>query len=833
MGNIHNIADDVTDNLTPGERFEEEWLTSLVSPQWPPYIDDTAYLVVQGIAIGNTDLSKADFGSEVGRYYRRGLADSSGIRLRKTSLPIGTMDAREVGKIAWELKRLQTDIRTSNSVNYRSTSRALEAIINKTMLEDAAAEDVSMRDFETVRLPEQASISDLMSELLCRPRSSEFIRTLNGLAETSLSSGKSLLEILEEPRMVTPLWEHQREAFSQWLDAGCRGFVDMATATGKTFLGLSAIAHHFGDLHPEDQDLTNESLKPVRENPTIVIVAHRGVILDQWKREFDTHLNIPEDASAQEGTHTARYSWGTVHFWTPKRLLENDMPNAELVVLDEAHHYLGNSGFGSILDDINNDVLALSGSLTDRNSKSLERRDIPKLFEFTLDDGQEVGIIPQCTWNVEFVQYEGQERLKEVTQRSQDGFERYHDGSAAQDVSGVSEKEVSFETLREARSVVHTNAAREVMQQDEEFRSFSSGIKSRSLTKSNLSPALTRIASLILEHLEDNKCVVLLESGDEIEIVKNYLKQKLDEEIFEGLIEIVDTGDDDPLDAAERFDQKYDAGALIGTGSTLGEGVDIKTADVGINRASGRVNRSLVQRIGRILRNPDGKGKATFYHVMGVPTEAEAMFPREDGMDLLETASQFLVWGNSFNARPWFNAEKPAVVDALATLEREGVHGIQELAPEHYEWPDDDAVKTQLQGLCDAFDSVEGSLLLSLEGDKVDEQDEKENAAETHEKHIVAGNIDRSIEISQSTLSKLEDLDGSSTNRKAEEALRIALSEVDDSDITETERTPPNVNVELNPVLDGVVRTVASEKDVACSHLVEWAIEQAHDKEAA
>ncbi|RZV05160.1 DEAD/DEAH box helicase [Natrinema hispanicum] len=831
MSDIHKIADGFTDISSPGERFRDQWLDDLLRSQWPPYIDDTAYLVMQGIAIGETDLSTADFGGEVGRYYRRGLADSSDINLKKTSLPIGSMDSRDVGKIAWALKRLQTDIRTSNSANYRSTSRALEAVINKTMLEAAAAEDVSIRDFETIRLPEQASISDLMSELLCRPRSTAFVRTLNELANTSLKSGKSLLELLEEPRMVTPLWEHQRKAFSKWLDAGCRGFVDMATATGKTFLGLSAIAHHFGRLHPEDQDLTDKSITPPSTNPTVVIVAHRGIILDQWKREFDRHLNIPEDASAQEGAHTARYSWGTVHFWTPKRLLENDIPNTDLVILDEAHHYLGSSGFGSILDDIDNDVLALSGSIDERNAKSLERRNIPEIFEFTLEDGQEVGIIPQCTWNVELVPYEGQGRLKEVTQRCQRGFEQYQDGSAADDVSGVSEEDVSFETLREARSVVHTSAARSVMEQSEEFRSFSSGIKSRSLTKSNISPALTRIASLTLEHIEDNKCVVLLESGDEIETVKGYLRQKIDDETFEELVEIVATGDDDPLEAAERFDEEYDSGALIGTGTTLGEGVDIKTADVGINRASGQANRSLVQRIGRILRNPDGKGKATFYHVMGVPTNAEAMFAREDGMDLLETASRFIVWGESFDAHPWFNAEKNTVVDALATLEREGVRGIRELAPDHYEWPEDDKVEAQLRSLCEKFDPEDGSLLLSLEGDAFDKQDEPDS--ETKRGQIVAGNLNQPIEISKNVLSMLEK---SNKESKEEEevaiALRTALSEVEEPKVDDSVRDPSTITVELNPVLDGIVRTVAEDKGVEKGQIVEWAIEWACDREA-
>lgn len=400
---IDDIADKKTGKSSPGERFREQWLDELPTSQWPTYIDESAQLVANGIFIGETNLTKADFSYETGEYYQRGLAEVSDVDPSETSLPLGSHSAKEVGLVAWTFNRLREEIRTSNHTDYENPSRAIEAAINKLLVEKVETNRLEERELETIRLPKSASVSTLVSEVFCRPRSETYLTLLLETIETSATS--DLLERIDEPRMVTPLWDHQREALEKWLANGCRGYVDMATATGKTFLGLAAIAHHFGALHPQDRELREERYQDEREQrATIVVVAHRDLILDQWKREFDTHLNIPEQSGLENGEHTAHFEWGDVHFWTPNRLRESELLDrrVDLVVLDETHHYLGSSGFGSILDEIDGHILALSGSLDESNARTLERRDIPKLFEFALRDGQRAGVIPQCDWDVVF-----------------------------------------------------------------------------------------------------------------------------------------------------------------------------------------------------------------------------------------------------------------------------------------------------------------------------------------------------------------------------------------------------------------------------------------------
>ncbi|WP_224333543.1 DEAD/DEAH box helicase [Haloprofundus halobius] len=828
--NIDKLADSIADQKTPREIFQKEWLGGMPEAQWPSYIDESATLVMEGITIGDTNLTKGDFSSETGDLYRRGLARTTGRQRSETSLPVGSVSGRDLGIVMWALNGLKEDIESSRHTNYTSTSRAVEAVLNKAMIGAVADQKFDYTDFERIRLPEGAAVTDLMAELFCRPRSDAFVDALVEISEESRRSGESLLQLLEQPKMVTPLWEHQREALAEWLDSGCRGYVDMATATGKTFLGLATIAHHFGDLHPNDTDLTRKNLRPDTDgDATVVVVAHRSVILDQWKREFDRHLNIPKEASASDGEYTARYSWGEVHFWTPNRLLERDVPDADLVVLDETHHYVGGSGFGALLDQMSGHLLALSGSLNEKNSNTLERRQIPKLFEFSLRDGQRVGIIPQCDWHVRIVPFEGQSTLAEVTEQYRTGYDQYSDGSAASVLEDVADAQLSFNSLSEARSVTQSRYGREVKERDDNFRKFSAATKSRGLTKYNLSPTLSAITTITLNHVHDHKCVVLLNSGDEIETVVSGLRRELGEN-FDDLVIDLDSYDGDPLEAIESFDEKREVGVIIGTASTLGEGVDIKTADVGINRSSGRLSHSLVQRIGRILRNPDGDKRATFYHVVGIPTEEDAVLLKEDGQELLDMASQLVTWGESFDARPGFETMGVGVDESLYQLEQHGAHGI--LESDSYSWPTNENARERLLGICEEIRGSEESVLLKMDPQLTS------GTRPSNRTNYVSSHSDSKIELPMTLLKAVsEHVEGNASighdSRFIEQAIREGLEEIEITKIGDSE-SDSNTDflsaVEINPVLCSVLRVALASTGVSSSEFAQMAVKKALSK---
>ncbi|WP_436926018.1 DEAD/DEAH box helicase [Halosimplex amylolyticum] len=708
-------------NETPGEKFAANWLADLPEPQWPAYIDDSARLVLSGIGIGETDLTKGDFGFETGRFYREGLYRTAGIESRDTSLPIGNEKANTIGELAFEFARLAEELSQSSHVQYADFGQAVQAAVNKALVERIETGEIDHETVETLDIGHDATTVDFMLELFCRPQDEAYLEALIDTVSDLTKEGTSLLSILESPRMTTPLWEHQRAAVDAWLDNDCRGVLNMATATGKTVCGIAAIAHHFGELHPTDRDLA-QSRDEEQGRATVVVVAHRKLILEQWQREFDKHLNIPEERDVT-AERTASFHWGDVEFVTASHLQQRGVPNADLVILDETHHYVGGSGFGQLLDDFDGDVLALSGSLTNTERRSLERRDIPEIFQFTLRDGQEAGIVPTCSWTVTYTPYEGQANLASVTRKCEEGFERFQDGRRLEEINQELDDprdDTGFDTLSEARSLSQSTLGRRVKEQDDEFRVFSSAIKSRQMTRYNLSPDLETVARLVLDHVREKKCVVLLESLDEIESVRKMVSMKLDDE-QEDLLLTVSSQQDDLLETVEEFDEEYDTGALIGSGKTLGEGIDIKTAEVAINRGRGRLSSSLIQRMGRVLRNPTGDKHAEFYHVVGVPTEDDARLAEKDGIELLETAAQMVEWGQSLRAPPSFDVDSDAgnVAAVVEELEQAGSTAIEARYPDHYDPPEDEATWERLQEFTTAVGSAtDRSMLLSLEIDK-------------------------------------------------------------------------------------------------------------------
>lgn len=697
---------------TPGERFETQWLDRLPKAQWPAYIDESARLVLDGIAIGDTELTISDFGFETGQLYRNGLCESTGVNITSTSLPIGERTGTTVGEIAFEFARLEEELAQSEHARYADFGRAVQAAVNKALVE-RIDDGLDTEVVEQLELTEGASTTDLMVELLCRPHSPEYIDALIETVEELTGSSETLLSILEAPRMTTSLWDHQTAALEAWFEHDCRGVLNMATATGKTVCGIAAIAHHFGDLHPTDRGLGTGNIQ-VDGRATVVVVAHRKLILEQWQREFDRHLNIPEERDAT-AERTATFDWGDVRFVTADHLVERGVPEADLVVLDETHHYLGSSGFGSLLDEFEGDLLALSGSLTEANRRSLNRREVPEVYEFTLRDGQEAGVVPTCSWTVRYTPFEGQGKLADVTKEVVRGMEEFADGERLAKYNDELEDrraKTGFETVSEARSLSQSTLGRAAKEQDPAFRAFSSAIKSRQMTRYNLSPDLETVARTVLEHIREKKCVVLLESGDEVDAVADLLETALDDAA--DLITVLDT-DADPLATVEQFDEQQQVGALLGIGKTLGEGVDIKTAEVAVNRGRGRMSRSLVQRMGRVLRNPTGDKHAEFYHVVGLPTQEEAIMPEKDGVEVLETAAKMIEWGKSLRAPPSFEVDASAgtVASAVETLEVAGALAVRDSS---YEPPEDMSTAERLNELVDAIQAgTGGSVLLDLE----------------------------------------------------------------------------------------------------------------------
>lgn len=115
--------------------------------------------------------------------------------------------------------------------------------------------------------------------------------------------GADLTTQLGQVQLATRLWGHQREGSRSWLAADGHGYVNMATATGRTLLGLAAVGYctESGGLHPDDGSWLDAQFAD--GNPTVantqaddvLIVTRDGLLGAQWAELFERHCHTPPE----------------------------------------------------------------------------------------------------------------------------------------------------------------------------------------------------------------------------------------------------------------------------------------------------------------------------------------------------------------------------------------------------------------------------------------------------------------------------------------------------------------------------------------------------------
>jgi superfamily II DNA or RNA helicase/very-short-patch-repair endonuclease len=705
--NIDDLADERTRGIqTIGERYYDQFLRGRPKGEWSPYIDETAKDISTDIQISDLELDGENFGTEVGSYYRRGLQNSMGRYADLPTILDESVDDRQLGRLAYLLNELSHDV-TKTGAGVEDVQAATEAVIEKLLTRHAGPDLTGGIEVTG------GTVADIAVQLFKNETVAANIDGLLAAFEGSVSSG--LLALIDEPQMMTPLWNHQREALAAWAGNGGRGYVDMATATGKTVLGLAAIALRYGTLHPADQDIeTSDGRRREGGKEDILIVAHSELILEQWRREFDRHLNIPRERTA--GADDITLEWGTVHFRTPQSLGNEDRVVYDLVLLDEAHHYATGSEWGQLLDAFEGDVLAMSGSVDDagRNSERIKERLSnsvgPEVKRYTIVEAKADGIIPSFDWEVQYAPYDvvGGE-LGKSARRAERSFRSFRERLSNGELSAPTDRHLR--TYEDVRRFSHTTEGNDLKQRDDEFRDLVTRLFSRRTKRWNLSPVLDAVVDLVVEHSTTEKVVVLADSNAQVEELDSQLEEILPDStpVF-----IVSRSQDRATqrETIEEFDGPDSAGVLLGTGDLLGEGVDIQRASVAINMATGSVNPELVQRIGRVLRNPTDTPKhAMFYNVVGVPPSVESAVPREDGKRIIEQAAAFCALGGRFEKLPGFSTASALDQESFGHILQEGASFIASLDEQgDYDWEDGATKREDLTALLEAIETGDGNV---------------------------------------------------------------------------------------------------------------------------
>ena len=696
MDPFKNQIDDRTSYKSLDEQFYEARLDrdGINQSDWPSQIDRAAIDVCYGVALGTTDsafdhggtIGKNDFGGACGLHYVDGLRALAG---SQSDLPrlIDEYDARDLGNLAFRLNELRVELEKLElgDSDISDLNRTTEALVEKLITQGSSG------DLARQPLQKPEAVADLLYQLFSDPAVTTYANVLiDGIAggtETSIGS-RSLLEHLDRPQMVTPLWDHQQEGIKEWVQADTQGYVNMATATGKTVLGLAAIAHKFGELHPADTDSIPPVADSVEGKARILIVAGQDLLLKQWQSEFDEHLNIPRSRTVQSQTadvNVIELKWGDIEFRTAQELLNNDIQDTyDLVILDEAHRYSsgtrGSRGWRDLFEeliDATDSILAMSGSIDDEwlgddSVKNALEANLKQCIEFTIDDARSQNVIADFRWDVCYAASTDGGTVESIATSTKPLAAVYNSKQHKFEPHELSEAipeavPDQFETLRDLRSFAHTKEGKQARDNNDAFDRFATAAFSRKPKRWQLSPPAETIGQLLEEHLPERKCIVLVQSYAQAEAIGDHLKEQYGKE----LITVPEQATDAPYDSISEF-KDATKGVLIGPGEVLGVGVDLPNADVAINLAKGGVNASLIQRIGRILRNPTGDKKAHFYQVVAIASNPEARLPGEDGRRLLRRASEFRALGSRFREHPGFVVADSTASEIVRVLETHG-----------------------------------------------------------------------------------------------------------------------------------------------------------------
>jgi len=432
------------------------------------------------------------------------------------------------------------------------------------------------------------------------------------------------------PQIIVLPWEHQQAAYDAWVMSGRQGIIEMATATGKTLVGLMAI----------------EEIARTKENATIRVITNSRALLNQWKRESVKKLGLLQDVT-RDFNISINWKGIAVHFDTIQRVSANpELYPADLIIFDEVHHLAGPE-FSKALQIPCPEKMGLSATVEGELKLSILKDELgPVVYQFGLKDAMIKGIIPSFEWKVIPV-YLAVAEADEFKKISQDITYRF--SSVKGDTETISRitggKRKRIEDLGEFIRLIE-QARYKKMELPAEWKQIQALILKRRWIIHKSQPRLEHAMELAQDLAKTKKVILFTMDTDSCDYLGKEL-EKDNKNIF--VIHSFIKGDPNIL--IERF-KRAPYGALIGA-QMLGEGIDIPDAEIGINVAASKTRLQLTQRMGRILRKGTGNKKApVFYHYVAIP-EPESYIPEEDDVAFLDD----LAWVQDAALRMGLDAE--------------------------------------------------------------------------------------------------------------------------------------------------------------------------------
>lgn len=395
---------------------------------------------------------------------------------------------------------------------------------------------------------------------------------------------------------LSSLYDWQKSALAAWTKAEHKGIVEAVTGTGKTHVGIGAIAM----LHAQERRLS------------ILVVVHTIELMNQWHERLQAAFpgrrvariggGIKEDFSIMPVACV-----GIVNSALPRLadLFEHHQrgPWKSLLIADECHHYIDAPVFSRLLRFPFDFTLGLSATIDPFEVEGLGRI----IFEYSFEQAHSDGLVPPFSLVNIGVDLTPDERTAylELTDKIRDQFklifELYGD-----ELNWIPDYKLFTKLKQMMRQGKEDDP---VIKRVFIYLFKRASIYYKAFNKMRLAQQITR---LLVDHGRKKLIVFFerIESAETtVEDISVICARKLQMELREGdaiWCKVYHSGlrRKDRVQILGEF-KNIGASALLACRS-LDEGVDIPTVDAAMLAASTQSKRQRIQRIGRTLRRGDG-----------------------------------------------------------------------------------------------------------------------------------------------------------------------------------------------------------------------------------
>lgn len=410
---------------------------------------------------------------------------------------------------------------------------------------------------------------------------------------------EELARLSRRPVLLYTLWDHQKRALEAWLGSGGKGILEMATATGKTMVGLAAAERLFR---------LNRTLR-------VLVLAHSRSLLDQWRREAIDKLGFVGDPGRDYRNLLNYEERFVIEFDTLQKVYRNPGAYAtDLLIVDEVHHGAGLQ-FRRALEVPCRWKMGLSATVEGAERGQVLDRYLGKtIYTLTLKEAREQGIVPEFKLHIHrtFLDLAEDAKFKETSEHIR-RLLNYINANDQRRIYALSGHRFSrFESLGDFVRLMKNSRYSED-EVPEEWQKLIGLVYRRRLIIHRSSPKMEQAIRLIKRLGDQKKCVVFSMDIETCERIYRSVKETVNAyRVHSGLHQ------DDVRHALTAF-RKSMAGVLIAP-RMLDEGIDVPDAEIGINVASAKTRLQLVQRMGRILRKRPGK-QPVFHHFVALPRD--------------------------------------------------------------------------------------------------------------------------------------------------------------------------------------------------------------------